>query len=162
MAQLSASVAAYAGRTVDMLAFDDAKASGEAKLSQTLVKPQQSGALTTGIQKLAQRFLVELLTEKGSLEYLPDRGTFFITQIRAGIIHTSQELFAAFSAAELDVRNNLRLEDDIDNDPLDEQYRSANLLTASLFGDTASLTIEVFSAAGTSRTIIYPLRVATV
>lgn len=162
MAQLSASISAYAGRTVDMLAFDDAKASGEARLSQLLVQPQQSGALTTGIQKLVQRFLVELLTEKGSLEYLPDRGTFFITQIRAGVIRTSQELFVAFSSAELELRNNLRLEDNTTTDPTDEQYSSATLLSASLFGDTATLSIEVTSAAGTSRKVIYPLRVAII
>jgi hypothetical protein len=162
VAQLSASVADYAGRTVDMLAFDDAKASGDTKLTQLLVQPKQSGALTTGIQKLAQRFLIELLTEKGSLEYLPERGTFFITQIRAGIIRTSQDLFTAFSSAELELRNNLRLEDNINNDPTDEQYQSATLTAVSLFGDMATLTIDVKSAAGTSRQVIYPLRVATV
>jgi hypothetical protein len=162
MAQLSASIADYAGRTVDMLAFDDAKASGEAKITQLLVLPGQSGALTTGIQKLAQRFLIELLTERGSLEYLPDRGTFFITQIRAGIIRTSQDLFTAFSTAEIELRNNLRLEDNVANDPTDEQYRSATLTAVSLFGDTATLTIEVTSAAGTTRKVIYPLRVAIV
>jgi hypothetical protein len=160
MTQLSAPISAYVGRTVDMLAFDDAKATGEAKLTQALVQPQQSGALTTGIQKLVQRFLIELLTERGSLEYLPDRGTFFITQVRAGSIRTSQELFVAFSSAELDLRNNLRLEDNASTDPLDEQYGSATLLAASLSGDTASLSIEVTSAAGTSRKVIYPLRVA--
>lgn len=162
MAQLSASVVDYVGRSVDVLAFDDAKASGEAKLSQELVKPKQSGALTTGIQKLAQRFLIELLTEKGSLEYLPERGTFFITQIRAGIIRTSQDLFAAFSTAERELRNNLRLEDNLETDPKDEQYQSATLLNASLFGDMATLTIEVTSAAGTTRKVIYPLRVASI
>jgi hypothetical protein len=162
MAQLSASVLDYVGRTVDILAFDDARASGEAKLTQDLVQPRQSGALTTGIQKLAQRFLIELLTERGSLEYLPARGTFFITQIRAGIIRTSQDLFVAFSAAERELRNNLRLEDNLENDPQDEQYQSATLTNASLFGDTAILNIDVTSAAGTTRKVIYPLRVASI
>ena len=160
MAQLSSGISAYVGRTVLMLAFDGAVITGEAKLTQAIVLPKQSGALTTGIQKLAQRFLIELLTEKGSLDYLPNRGTFFITQLRAGIIHTSQELFSAFSAAELELRNNLRLEDNAATDPLDEQYGSATLLSASLSGDTATLSIEVTSAAGTSRKVIYPLRIA--
>ena len=159
MAQLSSTVIPYVGRTVDMLAFDDAKSSGETELTQTLVKKNQSGAVITGIEKLVQRFLVELLTEQGSLTYLPNRGTLFITQARAGILRTSQNLFTAFSTAEVQIGINLRAEDDIARDPLDEQYQSAALLTADLIDDRANLKIQVNSAAGTSRQVIYPLRI---
>lgn len=161
MTQLSAGVKDYAGRTVDYLAFDDAKATGNTLLTQTLVKAGQSGALITGIEKLVQRFLVELLTEQGSLDYLPGRGTFFMTALRAGVVRTSQDLFSAFSSAEVDIRNNLRQEEDI-TDPADERYGSAELISASLFGDTATLSIRVLSVAGESRNVIYPLRVAAV
>ena len=58
MTQLSASVKDYVGRTVDYLAFDDARARDNTLLTQTLVKAGQSGALITGIEKLVQRFLV--------------------------------------------------------------------------------------------------------
>lgn len=162
MTQLSSSVKAYAGRTVDYLAFDDAKVSGDTLLSQTLVKSAQPGALITGIEKLVQRFLLELLTEIGSLHYTPNRGTYFITQLRAGIVQTSQDLFSAFSSAEVDVRNNLIREEDRNKDPADERYKSASLLSATLFGDTATLSIILVSAAGESRTVIYPLRVASI
>lgn len=160
MAQLSSNVVPYVGRTVDMLAFDDAKASGEAELSQVLVKKNQSGAVIAGIEKLVQRFLLELLTEQGSLNYLPNRGTLFIIQARAGVLQTSQDLFTAFSTAAVQVGINLRAEDRINGDPPDEQYQSAVLLAVSLAEGNASLTIQVNSVAGTSRKVIYPLRIS--
>jgi len=159
MAQLSGTVQQYQGRTIDYLAFDDAKAEGDALLSQTLIQPGQSGAITTGIQKLVQRFLLELLTETGSLDYQPDRGCLFITSVRAGLISTSASLFSAFASAEVDIRNNLRNEDTFD-DPDDERYQRATLTSASLSGDKAFLTIRVLSVAGESREVIYPLRVS--
>lgn len=159
MSQLSGTVQQYQGRTIDYLAFDDAKATGDALLSQALVKPGQSGAITTGIQKLVQRFLLELLTEVGSLDYQPDRGCLFITEIRSGVVRTSAGLFSAFATAESDIRNNLRNEDKF-SDPDDERYQRATLISASLSGDLAFLNIRVLSVAGESREVIYPLRVS--
>lgn len=161
MSQLSADVLSYAGRTVDHLAFDDARAVGDTLLTQVLVKPGQTGALITGVYKLAQRFLVELLTEKGSLDYLPSRGTFFMTSLRLGLIRTSQELFATFNAAVQDVRLNLQLEEK-DTDPADERYRSAELISTSLLGDTATLIVRITSQAGDTRVITYPLRISAI
>ena len=161
MTQLSAGVRDYAGRTVDLLAFDDARPSGDTLLTQLMVKEGQSGALITGIEKLVQRFLLELLTELGSLDYLQGRGTLFMTALRAGVVRTSQDLFSNFSSAEVDIRNNLRQEEEL-TDPDDERYGTSALLTASLFGDTATLTIRIDSVAGESRTVIYPLRITTV
>jgi hypothetical protein len=67
MTQLSGTVQQYVGRTSDLLAFDDAAIQGNALLTQTLVKPGQGGALIAGIEKLVQRFILELFTEKGSI-----------------------------------------------------------------------------------------------
>jgi len=160
--QLTAKVQSYIDRTVDYLAFDNAKVSGDALLTQSLVQDGQSGALITGIEKLVQRFLLELLTEQGSLDYQPTRGTFFMTSLRHGIVLTSGDLFSEFSAAELDVKENLKLEEDFLTDPEDERYAGAVLVSASLFGDTATLNIQVSSMAGESRTVIYPLRIAAI
>jgi hypothetical protein len=159
MTQLSGTLDQYDGRTVDFLAFEDMKASGDTQLTQALVLAGQTGALITGIEKLVQRFLLELLTERGSLHYDLQRGTFFITKIRAGIVNTSQALFAVFNAAELELRNTLKMEEDKLNEPADECYKQATLLSASLLGDFATLSIQVQSMAEESRTIIYPLRV---
>lgn len=161
MSQLSAGVREYVGKTVDYLAFDDAKAVGDTLLTQALVKPGQAGALITGISKLVQRFIVELLTEKGSLDYLPDRGTFFMTSLRLGLIRTSQELFASFNAAAQDVRINLQREE-TNTDPSDEKYSNAELISTSLLGDTATLVVRITSQAGDSRVVTYPLRISAI
>jgi hypothetical protein len=158
MATLSANVKDYQGRTVDLLAFDGARASGDTLLSQELAAPGRPGALITGIEKLVQRVLLELLTEQGSLTYSPDRGTFFMTSLRLGQVRTSQALFSAFSSAELDVKINIT-GDETAEDPADERYGSVTLLSVSLLGDTATLSIRVTSLAGEGRTVIYPLRV---
>lgn len=158
---LSATVWDYAGRTVDYLCFDQAKAQGSSQLAPVLVLPGQSGALITGIEKLVQRFLLELLTDRGSLEYQLHRGTLFLMRIRAGVVRTSQDLFAEFSTAELELRNNLRLEEAI-TDPADERYAGAELLSASLSGDQISMVIQVNSLAGSSRLFTYPLRLTAI
>jgi hypothetical protein len=159
--RLSAPVRDYVGRTVDLLAFDGAKAEGTAQLIPELAAPQQSGALITGISKLVQRFLIELLTEKGSLLYQPQRGTFFMIKLRLGAIRTSEQLISEFSEAEIDLRSSLILEESA-NDPPDEKYLSAELLSANLQGDSADLLIKITSRAGESRKVIYPLRVTTI
>ena len=160
MTQLSGTVQQYVGRTSDLLAFDDASIRGDVLLAQALVKTGQGGALISGIEKLVQRFVIELFTEKGSVQYDQNRGTLFMTQLRAGMLRTSADLFAAFSSAEVDIRNNLRLEESLNNDPADERYTSATLLRATLNGDTANMQIQIVSAAGTDRTLLYPLRIA--
>lgn len=158
MIQLTGTTAQYTGRTVDLLLFDGATATREAELTPALVQPGQSGALIAGVEKLVQRFLLELLTEIGSLHYDPTRGTTFISQIRAGTVQTSQDLFMAFSSSELILRNSLRLEEDSETDPADERYQSSELLSATLSGDRAQLSFRLISLAGTARTVLYPLR----
>lgn len=159
MKQLSGTVEQYGGRTVDFLAFENMKSKGDTLLTQTLVLPGQTGALITGIEKLVQRFLLELLTEKGSLLYAQHRGTFFITKIRAGMVRTSQALFSVFNSSELELRTNLKLEDNKLIEPADERYKQSKLLAASLLGDVATLSIQVQSMAEENRIVIYPLRI---
>ena len=64
-------VADYIGRTVDVSAFHGVEATGEVQLRQVLAETESSGLVITGIQKLAQRFVLEFLTDQGSMKYLP-------------------------------------------------------------------------------------------
>ena len=150
----------YKGRAVDFNALTDTPGRTDGFSQQQLVTAENPGQLITGIRKLFQRFLVELLTEVSSLSYLPQRGTLFITQIRYGAIRTTQDLYAEFVNAEMIIRNNLQLEELI-TDPPDERYRTAQLLSASLTADHVNLTIQVTSVAGESLTVIHPLQVNT-
>lgn len=148
----------YVGRTVDVLAYRGGTSTGERLLSQSLLDENDNGEIATGIQKLAQRFLLELLTEKGSIQYLPNRGCNFMYEARTGAWQTSLDVMAAFSAALLDIKENLQSEQS-SSDPADEQFSDAELVSVSLTGDTASIVVRVVSAAGTSRVFVSPLQI---
>jgi hypothetical protein len=51
----------------------------------------------TGIQRLAQSVVIELMTELGSIKYQPERGTMFVPRCRAA--KTEFDVNVAFSAA---------------------------------------------------------------
>mgnify|MGYP003545155545 CR=1 FL=1 len=155
---LEANVLDYVGRSVDLLAFDGMNLDSEALLIQQLVYPGSNGALISGVQKLAQRFLLELLTESSSLQYLPKRGCAFMLEARLGIWRTPADVESAYYSSLLDVKRNLILEE-ADTDPLDERFASADLISLSLTADKAVAHIQVSSQAGVSRKVIFPLRI---
>ena len=160
-ALLSSPPIKYWDRTVDVLLFDGVQASRDVVVTQHLVFEGSSGALITGIQKLAQRFLLELLTELGSIIYLPKRGCLFMTQARQGYWRTTADVTAAFYTSLFDIRQNLITEESLD-DPLDEQFDTAELVAVSLYQDQVTMRIRVTSRAGDDLDVIYPIRTSIV
>jgi hypothetical protein len=152
------SISDYVGRTVDVLAYKGGTAGGEKLLRMELAAQDDSGQITTGIQKLAQRFLLELLTEQGTMAYLPLRGCGFMREARLGMWRSPIDVMAAFSAALLDIKDNLQAEE-TSLDPDDERFFDAELVAVTLDGSEASVTIRVTSLAGTSRKFIAPLKI---
>lgn len=150
------SVADYQGRKYDVLAFRGQPQLVMAPVNSTLFDSLSSGEICAGVQKLAQRWLLEFLTATGSMPYLPTRGCSFISRLRSGQIQTTLDLETDFNFATVDIANNLRAEED-DTMPDDERYKSATLLAATLLGDEASLTIQLTSLAGDTRKLILPL-----
>jgi hypothetical protein len=149
----------YIGRKIDILAYyTEETGVGEVQLKPELAPQGTGGLITTGIQKLAQRFLLELLTEKGSMLYLPTRGCDFMKEARLGYLRTPLDVMASFSAALSDIKRNLRLEESA-TDAADEKLASAEVLSVSLSGDKASVHVQVLSQAGTTRTVVAPLAV---
>jgi hypothetical protein len=146
----------YADRTVDVSAFHGVAASGEIRLDQSLFTDISSGLVITGIQKLAQRFLLELLTRTNSLRYLPARGTSFMTAARTGLIRTEFDAFTYFAVALGTVETNLRAEE-AETDPADERFDSAELAQIAFLPGHLKLYISLLSAAGTERKIILPI-----
>ena len=129
----------YVGRTIDILAyFTDNVGTGEVQLEPSLTANNTGGHLTTGIQKLAQRFLLELLTERGSMTYAPTRGSGFMRDARLGIMLTPLDVMTSFSAALTDIRRNLQLEEK-DTDPNDERFDRAEIISVALTGGNASV-----------------------
>jgi len=158
---LSGTVDQYIGRSVDMMAFDGMQATGDRQLIQTLVVPGGSGALHTGIQKLAHRFLIELITVQGSLQYLPARGTPFMTDAFRGAWRTAADVQSSFSLAKFIAKQNLQGEESPD-DPDDERYADAEMLNIFIEADSVSISVRVISLAGSSIDIIFPIRVNVV
>jgi hypothetical protein len=152
-----ATIADYQGRKFDILAFQPAN--GTTELSQSLVSSSNGGLICTGIQKLAQRWVLEFLTPAGSIPYKPERGSSFIDNVRSGKIQNNVDVVAYFSAAAAEIATNLKNEDLV-TDPADEKYDSASLDGFSLMDDgKLVLEVTVLSAAGTSRNIILPISV---
>lgn len=160
MATQFATTSDYAGRTVDVAAYKGWAPNKNTKVEQVLVGPGDGGQLIAGIEKLLQRFAIELLTEKGTLLYLPLRGCSFMTSARTGYWRTGDDVRSSFNLAMLEVTENLQVEE-TETDPPDERFASAELLAVSLLGDTATMSVNVISQAGTAFTALLPLNITT-
>lgn len=145
----------YAGRTIDVAAFAGSDYPGEKSLATTLAEPGLGGKITTGIVKLGQRFLLELLTPLGSMPFLPARGSSLMIAARQGVINTPAALRREFSIALLTVKNNLRFEETAAT-PLDERLRDADIVSATYSSGNAVVSVRVTSA-DPSATIILPV-----
>ena len=151
-------VADYVGRTVDFLAFPDAEVGKEVLVSQILVKDGERGEITAGVQKLAQRWLIEFLTIRGSMRALPNRGSQFINDIRVGKIRTTLDAEQSFYLSAAQVKRQLVLEESA-SDPADERFRSIELISLAVTGDTIVVRAELTSRAGTQHDILLPITV---
>lgn len=113
-----------------------------------------SSKLLGGVWRLGQKYAIELLTEKGSMRYLPNRGCSFLKRLRRAA-RTEFDVVVAFVAARNQLRRLFRGEETI-HTPLSERYSSATLNEIVL--DQGSLQIEftVRSKAGTSVRVLTP------
>ena len=146
----------YQGRRFDVLALRGAQSSGDVQLSQDLFDEESSGEICTGVQKLAQRWVLEFLTIRGTLAFLPDRGTDFVQQVRDGVLRSDPDVVTAFTLASIALRRNLRTEEDVAM-PTDELFGNATLDSITLLPGFLSLGVTVNSQAGTSRQVILPI-----
>lgn len=152
-------VSDYARRRFDLLALQGASTLAPVILQQTLFGPQNAGQVCTGVQKLAQRWVLEFLTALGSMPFhMQTRGTDFVTQLQQGRLRTEYDVQSQFSFAELQIRQNLHNEDTADM-PLDEQLARAELTELTISNLGIQLSITVVSRAGTSRAVILPIAI---
>lgn len=149
-------VAEYQGRTVDVLAYTNQELGRETVLVPVLAYEGTGGEVCTGIQKLGQRFLLELLTARGTMRYLPERGTDFMGALVRGELRTTFDVTQAFNIAVQQAQYNLQLEE-APTDPDDERFARADLEGVAIVGDSLAMRISVRSRAGTSRQVIMPI-----
>jgi hypothetical protein len=146
----------YANRRYDFLALQNVSRDVETKLGLELFDSAGKGQICVGIQKLAQRWLLEFLTELGSMPGLPTRGCNFMTLVRQGRIRSQSGILSAFSFAAYDVRVALSTEED-DTWPDDERISDAELLSVAFLPGYANLRVNIVSRAGAARAIILPV-----
>jgi len=152
------SVLQYQGRRVDVAAYHGTTLYGVQQLSQQLGNASGQGEVCTGIIKLAQRFYLELFTERGSMPLLPDRGCEFMTEARRGQLHNPLQVLAAFSRAVVVIRRNMSKEDS-STDPADERLNSAILERLEYTPGHVTLHIAITSQADSAPAIL-PVSVA--
>lgn len=157
----------YIGRRFDVLSMRGVTERGEVRLNQSLFDASSKtifdavhgGEVCTGVQKLAQRWALEFLTEKGTMGFhLKNRGSEFIKWYRSGRLRTEFDVQAYFNFAAQQVRSNL-VNEEPDDMPADERLGLANLDSLSIAAGYLSLHVTVTSVAGTSRKVILPITI---
>jgi hypothetical protein len=157
---MTTTLADYQGRLHDVAAFRGQVPAGEALLDGTLFDAESAGEICVGVVKLAQWFLIELMTERGSRPYDDECGTTFMTELRTGRLRTELDVFVAFNFAVGDIQARARsLESD--TDPADERFADAVLQSAVIFPGYVQLHIAVTSRAGNTRKAILPIATTT-
>lgn len=146
----------FVNRKYDYLAFQPVADRRDGLKDLALFDERTSGKICTGAQKLAQRWALEFLTERGSMPYLPERGCDFMTQIRQGRVRTQNDIIANFTSASLAITRNLRQEE-YEGMPDDERFDRALLVNVILHPGYADLRVIIVSRAGITRTVIFPV-----
>lgn len=143
-----------AERTYDLAAFVLPARSGD--VAEQLLAGGDGGALVTGVLKLAQRFVVVLLTRRGSLPLLPERGTTLLDELASGRATTTQDVHAAFASAVGEAARQLRALERAD-DPDDERFADATLDRVGWDGAGPQLWVTLRSLAGAARQLVLPV-----
>ncbi len=150
----------YVGKTIDLAAFQGwAPAFGiEVLLDQAIASEESpSGEVVTGVIKLVQRFLIMLLTEQGSMPYLPLIGCRFMVDARQGRWRTAADVNQSFYFSLLDIKRQMKALESA-SDPPEERFQTARVLGIVLSpADKATMRLAIVTAAGTKRAVILPI-----
>lgn len=146
----------YKNRKYDFLAFQNVVPGRERQLGLALYAEDSSGQICVGIQKLAQRWVLEFMTETGSLRGRPGRGSSFLTALRLRNLRTTQDITFAFQAANLEIERQLKNEE-YTGMPDDERFRAATLTSVTFYPGYLSLSVMIESVKGEARAAILPI-----
>lgn len=142
--------------TYDLLVFSGYTPNKLYPAGMTLFSGGNSSQACTGIVKLAQRWLMEFLTELGSQTNTPTRGCLFMTLFRNGQLQTESAVTAQFIFCSVGISNNLQ-SDNTAATPADEILDSASLDTIVIQPGNLQLAITITSAAGNSVQLYAPI-----
>jgi hypothetical protein len=140
--------------TVDIACFHW-PADKEAAMVQQLAD-EAGGSTIVGSQKLAQRVLIELLTEEGSQQY-SGRGTAFLTRLRNGA-YSEMDVLVAFSSVRMQLRMNLQKEESAADDPA-ERYMDSYIDQIIVGPGAVQLRLNIKSRAVLTTVVMLPIMV---
>jgi len=151
----------YSDRTRDLLIVQDGDYTGKEALV-AFSYGVALGKVTTGIQKLVQKFLVIFLTDEGSVTYDSTFGTAFMPYVRGGLLRDEADIAAAFDQAVSVTQERLDL-DASEDTPDDETLESVELTDIEISRETGLLRLSarLTTAAGESVTVVIPIALVT-
>jgi len=136
------------------------------EVGQTIVYPSGNKQLTisltngqrvvTGIQKLVQRYMLLFLTTQGSVNFMQDMGTNFVTVILQNGVKLYNQLFGLFAISNISVIKQLLA--DTEGLPDDEILSSAELIDFNIdsLNQNLRLNVRITSVAGDSAEFVLP------
>lgn len=158
MSKYHASTTDYSGRTVDLLVLQLVST----PVSEKVVRPDVSKFphMTTGIEKLVQRYTQLFLTQRGSVRNRPGEGSDFMTLLGAGNIYDINTLTVAASAANKTVMDQIRTEDAVLDTPGDEALEASSIkdLAIDRAKATVYVTVRLDTVAGESYVYTTPVK----
>lgn len=133
----------------DVAAF---QASGTGSATQELAGVS-GGNTVEGLDKLAQRFTLQLMSRKNEVSFSSNVGCDFCDRISLGRVATESDIFVAFAASLGQVVTALRAEE-LDDDSDDEKLGRVRLLGMTLStAGTLFLHLTLVSASGKTRDV---------
>lgn len=143
---MSLDLSQHLGRVYDMVVWRPVVTAANKlqELLPVLLDETGEAQICTGLQKLAQKFLIVLHTEKGTVPYRPDFGTDFIPNLRSGKVRQEADLMSVFTLAEIDIREVLKSLE-TDDTPADEKYSAAVVKGTLVTPGYAMLKVELHS-----------------
>lgn len=102
-----------------------------------------------GVDKVAQRFIYQLVTPSGTVPGRPNDGTDFVASVRT--FRSEFDLFAAFAAAEATAGLAVRASEE-DDDDRSEKYGWSRLSGVVIDGDEVTFNLSVAAADGSMPT----------
>ena len=149
----------YSGRNKDIniMAYPNPKS------PETQPVPLTFGKISSycaGIEKLIQRYMLTLLTVKGSQPYDPEFGTDFLKYVRSANLLTYNDLSHYFNFANYEVLNLFKQYQALHADlPLDEQIDTAVLDSLTTVDNRIQFNVKIYTKAGETVDFVMPIPV---
>lgn len=137
----------------DVACFRDNPAGAFA--DQVLADAQDSGRTLSGMEKLVQRFVLQLLTRSGSVPFA-DIGCDFVSRLTTGRLASETDVFLAFTSSVGQVVDKLRAEE-VPGDPDSERLASVQIISLTIAPGALQLELRLQNRTATALNVTLPL-----